>query len=112
LTQAGQESLPDYLKNLPSSCYSPHWSSFQDGMHYTDDSAFTRPDGTRLLLDMGYGKSGPTSYLEYWTVSDGYLLDFVYSPIGVASTSREPMDSALAAAVTHINRVLHTHLRA
>jgi len=83
-----------------------------DGMHYTDDSAFTHSaDGTRLL-DMGYGESGPSSYLEYWTVSDGYLLDFVYYPSAIASTSRKPMDSALAAAVTHINRVLHTHLRA
>ena len=113
LTQAGQESLPDYLKGLPRSCYSPHWFSFQDGMHYTDDSAFTRPaDGTRLLLDMGYGESGPLSYRQYWTVSDGYLLDFVYYPSAITSTSREPMDNALAAAVTHINSVLHTHLRA
>jgi hypothetical protein len=113
LTRAGQESLPDYLKDLPRSCYSAHWFSFQDGMHYTDDSSFTRPaDGTRLLLDMGYGESGPSSYLQYWTVSDGYLLDFVYYPSPIASTSRKPMNSALAAAVTHINRVLHTHLRA
>jgi hypothetical protein len=113
LTQAGQESLPDYLKELPRSCYSTHWFSFQDGMHYIDDSAFTRPaDGTRLLLDMGYGESGPSSYLQYWTVSDGYLLDFVYYPSAIASTSRKPMNSALAAAVTHINRVLHTHMQA
>jgi hypothetical protein len=82
-------------------------------MHYIDDSAFTRPaDGTRLLLDMGYGESGPSSYLQYWTVSDGYLLDFVYYPSAIASTSRKPMNSALAAAVTHINRVLHTHMQA
>ena len=48
-------------------------------MNYDDDGAFTRPaDGTRLL-DMGYGKSGSTSYLEYWTVSDGYVLDFLYA---------------------------------
>jgi hypothetical protein len=112
LTQAGKESLPDYLKDLPSACYSPHWFSYQDGMHYTDDSAFTRPaDGTRLL-DMGSGESGSPSYLEYWTVSDGYLLDFVYDPSTSVSTARKPMDSALAAAVTHINRVLHTHMRA
>jgi hypothetical protein len=61
---------------------------------------------------MGYGESGPLSYRQYWTVSDGYLLDFVYYPSAITSTSREPMDNALAAAVTHINSVLHTHLRA
>jgi hypothetical protein len=114
LTQTGQESLPGYLRDLPRACYSPHWFSYQDGMNYTDDSAFTRPaDGTRLL-DMGYGKSGSPSYLEYWTVSDGYLLDFLYQPnssINVAS-ARTPMENALAAAVTHINSALHTHLRA
>jgi len=50
LTQAGRESLPDYLKDLPSTCYSPHWFSYQDGMNYTDDSAFARPaDGTRQM---------------------------------------------------------------
>jgi hypothetical protein len=113
LTQAGQQSLPGYLNDLPKTCYSPHWFSYQDGMNYTDDNTFARPaDGTRLL-DMGYGK-GSASYLEYWTVSDGYLLEFVYYPstlITIAS-AREPMHSALAGAVTHINSVLRTHLRA
>jgi hypothetical protein len=113
LTQAGQQSLPGYLNDLPKTCYSPHWFSYQDGMNYTDDNTFARPaDGTRLL-DMGYGKAS-ASYLEYWTVSDGYLLEFVYYPsslITIAS-AREPMHSALAGAVTHINSVLHTHLRA
>jgi hypothetical protein len=113
LTQAGQQNLPGYLNDLPKTCYSPHWFSYQDGMNYTSDNAFARPaDGTRLL-DMGYGK-GSASYLEYWTVSDGYLLEFVYYPsslITIAS-AREPMHSALAGAVTHINSVLHTHLRA
>jgi hypothetical protein len=113
LTQAGQQNLPGYLSDLPKTCYSPHWFSYQDGMNFTSDNAFARPaDGTRLL-DMGYGK-GSASYLEYWTVSDGYLLEFVYYPsslITIAS-AREPMHSALAGAVTHINSVLHTHLRA
>jgi hypothetical protein len=113
LTQAGQQNLPGYLSDLPKTCYSPHWFSYQDGMNFTSDNTFARPaDGTRLL-DMGYGK-GSASYLEYWTVSDGYLLEFVYYPsslITIAS-AREPMHSALAGAVTHINSVLHTHLRA
>jgi hypothetical protein len=112
LTRVGEERLPGYLRDLPRTCYSPHWFSYQDGMNYTDDSAFTRPaDGTRLL-DMGYGKSGSPKYLEYWTVSEGYLLDFRYDPGTSVTSARKPMDSALAAAVRHINSVLHTHLRA
>jgi hypothetical protein len=80
LTPAGEKYLRGYLRKLPSTCYSPHWFSFRDGLNYSDDGGFTRPaDGTRLL-DMGYGKSGSASYLEYWTVSDGYLLDFLYAP--------------------------------
>lgn len=112
LTPSGQKYLPGYLRNLPGTCYSPHWLSFQDGMNYTDDKGFTRPaDGTRLL-DMGYGKSGSASYLEYWTVSDGYLLDFLYAPSTSVMSAREPMRSALVATVRHVNSVLHTHLRA
>jgi hypothetical protein len=112
LTPAGEKYLPGYLRNLPSSCYSPHWLSFQDGMNYSDDGGFTRPaDGTRLL-DMGYGKSGSASYLEYWTVSDGYLLDFLYAPSTSVTSAREPMRSALVTTVQHVNSVLHTHLRA
>jgi hypothetical protein len=112
LTSAGEKHLPGYLRNLPSTCYSPHWFSFQDGMNYSDDGSFTRPaDGTRLL-DMGYGQSGSASYLEYWTVSDGYLLDFLYAPSTSVTSAREPMRSALAATVRHVNSVLHTHLRA
>ena len=112
LTRVGEERLPGYLRDLPRTCHSPHWFSYQDGMNYTDDSAFTRPaDGTRLL-DMGYGKSGSPKYLEYWTVSEGYLLDFRYDPGTSVTSARKPMDSALAAAVRHINSVLHTHLRA
>jgi hypothetical protein len=107
LTQAGDRNLPGYLRNLPRTCYSPHWLSFQDGMNYSGGGAL--PGGARLL-DMGYGKSG-SSYLEYWTVSDGYLLDFLYAPSTSVTSAREPMYTALAAAVSHINGVLHTHLR-
>jgi hypothetical protein len=111
LTPAGKKNLPSYLRDLPSTCYSPHWLSFQDGMNYSDDGGFTpSADGTRLL-DMGYGKSGPASYLEYWTISDGYLLDFLYAPSISVTSAREPMRSALETTVRHINRVLHTHLR-
>jgi hypothetical protein len=112
LTSAGEKYVPGYLRNLPRTCYSPHWFSFQDGMNYSDDGRFTRPaDGTRLL-DMGYGESGAASYLEYWTVSDGYLLDFLYAPSTSVTSARVPMRSALATTVRHVNRVLHTHLRA
>jgi hypothetical protein len=110
LTRAGEKNLPGYLRNLPRTCYSPHWLSFEDGMNYTDDGASPRPAGGTRLLDMGYGKSG-SSYLEYWTVSDGYLLDFLYAPSTSVTSAREPMYSTLAAVVRHINGVLHTHLR-
>ncbi len=80
-------------------------------MNYSDDGPFTRTAGGTRLLDMGYGKSG-SSYLEYWTVSDGYLLDFLYAPSVSVTSAREPMSGALAMVVRHINRVLHTHLRA
>jgi hypothetical protein len=111
LTPAGKKNLPSYLRDLPSTCYSPHWFSFQDGMSYSDDGGFTTSaDGTRLL-DMGYGKSGLASYLEYWTISDGYLLDFLYAPSTSVTSAREPMRSTLETTVQHINRVLHTHLR-
>ena len=80
-------------------------------MNYSDDGGPTRPaDGTRLL-DMGYGESGAASYLEYWTVSDGYLLDFLYAPSTSVTSAREPMRNALATTVRHVNSVLHTHLR-
>lgn len=111
LTQAGEKNLPSYLRNLPPTCYSPHWLSFQDGMNYSDDGAPTRPAGGTRLLDMGYGKSG-SSYLEYWTVSDGYLLDFLYAPNTSVAPAREPMYSTLAAVARHINGILHIHLRA
>jgi hypothetical protein len=111
LTRAGEKSLPGYLKNLPSTCYSPHWFSYQNGMHYTDDSAFARPAGGTRLLDMGYGKSGSPTYMEYWTISDGYLLDFLYDPSASVSSARKPMEDALATMITHINSVLRTHFR-
>jgi hypothetical protein len=111
LTPSGQGNVERYLESLSSGCYVPHWFSLQNGMHYQDDSGYRRPgDGSRLL-DMGYGESGAFSYLQYWTVSGGYLLDYTYFPVNMdLSSARRELNVALPVAITQINSVLHLHL--
>ena len=61
---------------------------------------------------MGYGKSGSPKLPRVLDGIGGLPARLPCDPGTSVTSARKPMDSALAAAVRHINSVLHTHLRA